>query len=54
MKTIKEKIKELSAIYNTYGLNSEFSKVAENTLVNNNPKHIYKAKELSAMARYVI
>lgn len=53
MKTIKGKISELAAVYNTYGLNSEFSKMAEKALVNNNPKHIYKAKELAAMARYV-
>ena len=54
LKTIKEKISELAAIYNTYGLDSAISKYKEKELFDNNKKHLYKAKELSAMARYVI
>ncbi|MGV2887124.1 hypothetical protein [Paenibacillus taichungensis] len=51
--TIKNKIKDLAATYNTFGLDSAFSKEAEK-LSGLNYKQIYEAKELSAMSRYVI
>jgi hypothetical protein len=51
--TIKQKIVELAAIYNTFGLDNDISKEAEKRLVSNNVKHIIKAKELSAMARHI-
>lgn len=53
-KTVKEKIYELSAMYNTYGLDSEFAKMAEKTLFDGNMTHIHKARILSAQSRYVM
>lgn len=49
-----EKVKELAAFYNTWGIDNDFSKEAEKRLVENNKKLIQEARELAAMARNVI
>lgn len=51
--TIADKVKELAAMYNTFGLDSVFSKEAEKQS-GLNYKQIYEAKELSAMSRHTI
>lgn len=51
---MSEQIKELAAWYNTWGYESEFSRMAEQMLVNNDQKKIEQAKELAAIARNVL
>jgi hypothetical protein len=51
--TKKDKIKELAAIYNTFGLDNFMAKEAERVLLNNDLKGVAKARELAAMARHI-
>lgn len=51
---MKEKIKELAAIYNTYGYKHGFSRMAEKVLVKNSAVAIKAARTLAAQSAHIV
>ncbi len=49
-----QKVKELAAFYNTFGYESDFSRMAEKAIVNNDPRKIQEAMSLAAIAREML